>query len=84
MRYWLELVRMGWVAPRAPTVYDAVYHTSLGRFFILDIPMVWIVSVPKRSASETSHLELSEDVSVGTGTSLVVEQSPLENRPRGV
>ena len=44
------------------------------------------VSVPKRSALETSRGELSEDVwfGIGTiGTLLVVEKSSLENRPGG-
>ena len=37
----------------------------------------------KRSTLETSRQELSEDVSFGIGTLLVVEQSSLENRQGG-
>ena len=52
---------------------------------VVDIStMVGLVSVPKRSALETSRRELSEDVSFGIGTLLGVEQSSLKNRPRGV
>ena len=51
---------------------------------MLDISTVGIVSVPKKSALETSRRELSEDVSFGIGTLLGVEQSSLKNRPRGV
>ena len=57
---------------------------------MVDISIVGIVPVPKRSALETSRQVLSEDVSFGigtvgtVGTLLVVEQSTLENRPRGV
>ena len=61
-----------------------VYHTPLGRFSMVDISTVRIVSVSKRSAAETSRRELSEDVSFGIGTVLVVEQLSLENLPRGV
>ena len=50
---------------------------------MLDISTAGIVSVPKRSALETSRRELSEDVSVGIGTLLVVEQSGLEKGRRG-
>ena len=52
---------------------------------MVDISTVGIVSVPKRSALETSCRELSEDVSfgIGTGTLLVVEQSRLEKPPKG-
>ena len=48
---------------------------------MLDIFKVRIVSVPKRSASETSCRELSEDVSFGIGTLLVGEKSRMDNRP---
>ena len=48
---------------------------------MLDTSTVGIVSVPKKSALETSGRELSEDVSFGIGILLVVEQSSLENRP---
>ena len=57
---------------------------------MVDISIVGIVPVPKRSALETSRQVLSEDVSFGigtvgtVGTLLVVEQSSLENCPRGV
>ena len=51
---------------------------------MVDIPTVGIVSVPRRSALETSRRELSEAVSFGIGTFLVVEQSSLEKTaPRG-
>ena len=51
-----------------------VFHTSLDRFSMLDISTaVGIVPVPKRSALETFWRELSEDVSFGVGTSVVVE-----------
>ena len=43
-----------------------------------------IVSMPKRSALEASRRELSEDVSFGVGAPLGVEQSGLEDRPRGM
>ena len=47
------------------------------------VGIVLIVSVPKRSALESSRRELSEHVSFGNGTLWVVEQSSLENRPGG-
>ena len=50
---------------------------------MLDISTVGTVSVPKRPALEASRRELSENVSFGISTLLVVEQSILENRPRG-
>ena len=50
---------------------------------MINISTVGIVSTPKTSALETSRRELSEDVSFGIGTLLVVEQSSLENRPGG-
>ena len=71
------------VYSRVP-VYDGEYHTPLGRFSMVDISMVGIVSVPKQSALKTSRLELSKDISFGIGALLVVEQSSLENRPREV
>ena len=52
-------------------------YTPLGRFSVVDISTVGIVSVSKRSAFETSREELSEDVSFGVGTLLLVEQSTL-------
>ena len=66
------------------TVYDSEYHTPLGRFSTLDISTVGIVSVPKKPALETSRRKLSEHVSFGIGTILVVDQSIFENRPGGV
>ena len=45
--------------------------------------VVEIGSVLRRSALEASHLELSGDVSVGIDTLLDVEQSSLENCPKG-
>ena len=51
---------------------------------MVDISTVWLVSVPKGPALVTSRGEISEDVSFGLGTLLVVEQSYSENRPRGV
>ena len=51
---------------------------------MVDISSVAVVLVPKRSALETVRRERSEDVSFGIGTLLVVEQSSLENRPKGV
>ena len=61
-----------------------VHHTPLGRFSMLDISTVGIVSAPKRSALEPSRRELSEDVSSGIDALLVVEQSSLGNRSTGV
>ena len=51
---------------------------------MLDTSTVGILPAPKRSALETPRRQLSEDVSFGNGTLLVVEQSSLENRPSGV
>ena len=66
------------------TMYRTVYHTTLGRFSMIDISTaVGILSVPKRKALGTSRRELSERVSFGIGTLLVVEQSGFENRTRG-
>ena len=64
-------------------VYDgwSVYHTPMGRFPMVDISSVGIVTVPRRSVLETSRLELSEDASFGIGTLLVVAKSSMENRP---
>ena len=63
--------------------------TPLGRFSMVDISsavvlIVGIVSLPKRSALEASIRGLSADVPFGIGALLVVRQSTLENRPRGV
>ena len=56
-----------------------MYITSpLGRSSVLDISAIEIVSVPKRSALETSRRELSENVSFGIGTLLVFEESSLD------
>ena len=60
------------------TVFDGVCHTLLGRFSMVDISttavgIVLIVLVQKRSALERySSRELSEGVSFGIGTLLVV------------
>ena len=43
-----------------------------------------ILSLPRRLAVENSRRELSGGVSFGIGILLVVEESRLENRPRGV
>ena len=51
---------------------------------MVDISTVETVPVPKTSALETPRRQLSEDLSFDVGTLLVVEQSSLENRPRGV
>ena len=52
---------------------------------MLDIcTAVGVISVPKRSTLETPRRELSEDVSFGNATLLIVEQSSLEKRPREV
>ena len=55
----------------------------LGQFSMLDISIVGIESVPKMAALETFRRELSEDVSFGIVTLLVVEQWSLESRPKG-
>ena len=72
--------------PDTPYATAYIYYTPLGRFSMVGISTDGIVSVPKSSAWETSRRELSEDVpfGIGTGTFSVVEQSSLENRPRGV
>ena len=54
--------------------YDGVYHIHWVDFPCSASPLV---SVPQRSAFETSRRELSEDVSFGIGTLLVAEQSSL-------
>ena len=64
--------------------YATVYITPLGRFSMVDTSTVGILSAPKRWALEASRRELSEYVSFGVGTLLVVKQSTLENRLRGV
>ena len=67
------------------TVLHSVYHTPLAGFSVVDISAeLEVLSVPKRSALESCRRELSEDVSFGIGTLLVVEQSTLENRPTWV
>ena len=66
-----------------PYTADGVYHTitpQLYRFSMVDISIVGIMSVPKRSALGASRRELSEDVPFGIGVLLDVEQSTLENR----
>ena len=50
---------------------------------MLDLSTVGLMSVPKMSALETSRRELSKDVPCGIGILLFVEQSSLEDRPRG-
>ena len=69
------------------TVYDGClsHQPPLGRFSMIDISTaVGMVPVATTSALEASVRELSEDASFGIGTLLVVEQSSLENCPRGV
>lgn len=62
---------------------EYIYHTPpSGRFSMLDITTVGLVSVPKRSASQTAGRELSEDFAFITCSPLVVEQPSLENGPR--
>ena len=51
---------------------------------MLDISTLGIGSVPKRTALGTSRRELPEHTYFGIGSLLVVEQSSMENRPRGV
>lgn len=51
---------------------------------MFDITTVGIVPVPKWSAWETSSRDLSDVMWLGIGTLLVVEQSNVENRHRGV
>ena len=50
---------------------------------MVDVSSIATVSTHRRTSLETSRRELSEDVSFGIGT-LLVEQSILEYRPRGV
>ena len=68
-------------------VFGGFCDTPLIRFPMVDIsPQVvgTAVLVRKRSAVETSRRELPEDVSLGIGTLLVVEQSSFEKTaPRG-
>ena len=42
------------------------------------------VGAQKLGVGKTCRRELSQDVSFGSSTFVVVEQSSLENRPRGV
>ena len=66
------------------SILCTVYHAPLGRFSMVDISTaVRMVLVPKRSVLETPIREHSE-VSLGVGTLFGVEQSRLENLPRGV
>ena len=65
-------------------VYKCIIHSPGPIFHHVDISTAGIVPAPRRSALATSRRELSEDVSFGIGTLLVVEQSTLENRTRGV
>ena len=61
-----------------------VYNTSppWADFSMVDISTVGVVSVPQKSALETSRRGLCEDVSFGMDILSVVEQSILENHPR--
>ena len=73
---------------RRATIRDTVYerctsHTSWPVFHARYLHS-WNSVGAKRSALETSRRELSEVVSFGIDTLLVVEQSSFENRPRGV
>ena len=76
--------------PSAPSPYPYgirrpwCLSPRLRRVFMVDISTVETVPVPKTSALETPRRQLSEDLSFDVGTLLVVEQSSLENRPRGV
>ena len=54
----------------------------MGRFSMLDIFPVGVGLVRTRSAMQTSPCEL-HDVLFSVGTLLVLEQSSLEDRPRG-
>ena len=50
---------------------------------MVDISRVGIVPVPQSWELETSRPEVSEDISFGIGTLLVVEQLSLKKCPRG-
>ena len=50
---------------------------------MVDISTLGIVPVPKMSASQTCRRELSEDVSFGIGTFLVVVQIEHGKPPQG-
>ena len=67
---------------RYTTVYITPPSADFPRFMV-DTSTGGMVPVPKSSALETSRRELSEDVSFGISTLLVVEQSSWEKRPRG-
>ena len=71
------------VSMRYTTRIGRCITPPLGRSSMVDISTVGIVPEPKRSALETSRRELSEDVSFGIGTLLVVEQSSFEKPPEG-
>ena len=76
----------GHVHPKVLSWRAFKWTNPLGRFPMVDISTVGIVSVPKTSALKTSRRELSEGVWFGIGTSdplLVVEQSSLETAPVG-
>ena len=66
--------------------YTTVYITPPpgGDFPWSISPQLECCRPPKRWALEASRRDLSEDVSFGMGTLLVVEQSSFENRPWGV
>ena len=72
---------IGEVPELAYTLYYGVHHTPLYRVAMVDISTV---GSRAGTALEMSRRELSRDVPFGVGTLLVVEQSNLENRPRGV
>ena len=55
--------------------------SPLSRLSMLDISTAGIVPVPERSALESPRRELSEDVSFGLRTVLVVEQSIELGKP---
>ena len=86
----VEFTTYSTLQPYTCTEYIFLYHGvyvyhPLSRFSVVDISTVGMVLVPKSWALETSHRVLSENVSFGIGTLLVVEQSSLENRrPREV
>ena len=59
-------------------------HTHPGRLSIARYLHGWNgAGAKQRSALETSRPELSEDVSFGMGTLLIVEESSLESQPTG-
>ena len=61
-----------------------VYHTPVGRFSMVDISTIGVAPVRNIWALETSRRKLSEDISSGVDTLLVIEQPRFENCPKGV